>query len=210
MRVIVEDAHLRFGDNVVLDGFSAAFETDTVTALVGPSGSGKSTLLAAIAGYERLQGGQIWLVDHDGERLRPDPAQMVWVPQGNNALSARTAVDNVMIGPMAAGAGLAAARAEATAALSDVGLESKIDEAVRNLSGGELQRVAFARAIAAHQPLILADEPSSSLDAANTETIGTLLARLANRATIIVATHDPVLMEAAQAVVNLREPHHGS
>lgn len=207
MRVIVEDARVRFGDNVVLDGFSATFEPDTVTALVGPSGSGKSTLLAAIAGYEDLQGGEIWVEEGD-HRATPDPSQMAWVPQGNNALSARIALDNVMIGPMAAGASLVQARQTALEALAAVGLKNKAYEPIRILSGGELQRVGFARAIASGRPLILADEPSSSLDAANTETIANLLTRLANRATIIVATHDPILVDAAQAVINLRE-HHG-
>lgn len=207
MRVIIEDAHIAFGPTVVLDDFSCTVEPDTVTALVGPSGSGKSTLLSVIAGYEKLKHGHVWFEELDGSRHTPDSSQIVWVPQGSNALGARTALDNVMLGPLSTGLTLEAASDRALAALTDVGLAHKAEQAVRELSGGELQRVNFARGIAAGQRLILADEPSSSLDEANTLNVAALLADLASRATIVVATHDPVLVAAAETVIYLRSHH---
>ena len=205
--MIVADGHLSFGDRRVLEGIDASFEHSHVTALTGPSGSGKSTLLAVMAGYQRLDSGTVAFVDHLGSSSSPDPAMVAWVPQGANALGTRTALDNVMIGPLAEGQGFACSRAIAERALDDVGLLSRANVRARVLSGGELQRVSFARALATSKPLIFADEPSASLDAANTDVLAELLIGLRSRATIIVATHDPILINAAEAVVALRSDH---
>ncbi|MFB7888189.1 ATP-binding cassette domain-containing protein [Cellulosimicrobium cellulans] len=96
------------------------------------------------------------------------------------------------------------ARETARAALDQVGLADRAGEQARRLSGGELQRVALARALASGKELILADEPSANLDAANTELVARILAGLVSHATIVVATHDPVLVAAADATVPLR------
>ena len=109
-----------------------------------------------------------------------------------------------MIGPLSEGAGLGPARTRALGALAAVGLTDLAGKIARQLSGGELQRVSFARALAADKPVIFADEPSSSLDARNTARIAELLHALGSRATIVVATHDPLLIEAAQDQVHLR------
>lgn len=207
MQVIVTEGRLSFGDRRVLEGVDATFNNARVTALVGPSGSGKSTLLAVMAGYQRLDSGNVSFVNDDGEFTAPDPALVAWVPQGANALGTRTALDNVMIAPLAEGRGLAASHTIAERALTDVGLLSRANAGARVLSGGELQRVSFARALATSKPLIFADEPSASLDAANTYVLAELLIGLRSRATIIVATHDPILINAAEAVVSLRSEH---
>jgi ABC-type lipoprotein export system ATPase subunit len=203
VRIEIADAGIAFGTRIVLSALTASIQPGQVTAIVGPSGSGKSTLLAAMAGYKRLAAGHIWF--HDGDKvLPPDPELVAWVPQGLNALGTRSALDNVMIAPLSEGRNAADARKEAARALNDVGLFDRADQRVRELSGGELQRVSFARALATSKPIIFADEPSASLDGANTELLGTLLAGLRSRATIIVATHDPILIESAGAVINLR------
>ena len=207
MQVAVVDAELSFGDRRVLERVSARFETATVTALVGPSGSGKSTLLAVMAGYQRLDAGSVSFVDRNSMRHQPNPALVAWVPQGANALGTRTVLDNVMIAPLSEGAGLDAAQATAEAALAAVGLLELAEARTRTLSGGELQRVSFARALATSKPLIFADEPSASLDAANTEVLADLLSKLRSRATLIVATHDPILIDAAEVIVHLRREH---
>lgn len=204
MRIEVRAARLAYGPHVVLDGLDATFEERRITALVGPSGSGKSTLLAAMAGYRGLDGGRIVLRDAEGMERAPSPALVGWVPQGANALGVRSVLDNVMIGPLSAGHSLRAAQQIAEAALDDVGLVELGRRQARSLSGGELQRVGFARALASGTPLVFADEPSSSLDAANTERIAALLEDLRQRATIVVATHDPQLIEAAECAVTLR------
>ena len=206
MQLEVQDVTVRFGARTVLDRVTATFVAAHVTALVGPSGSGKSTLLAALAGYQKCDAGSVSVVT-DNAVTGPDAGLIAWVPQGSNALGTRTALDNVMIAPLSEGKDLATARKVALQALADVGLAELAGQRAGKLSGGELQRVSFARALATTKPFIFADEPSASLDAANTELLGGLLFRLRTRATIIVATHDPILIEAAEAVVHLRAEH---
>jgi putative ABC transport system ATP-binding protein len=207
MRLTVENAALQFGGRQVFSGFSAVFEPGMVTALVGPSGSGKSSILAALCGYQKLSVGTIILTESTGQQHGPDPSLVAWVPQGSNALRARTAVDNVCVAPLSEGRSLDQARQLAREALEVVGLGHAAEQRARTLSGGELQRMSFARALASDRPLLFADEPSASLDEDNTVIIAKLLTKLNVSATIIVATHDPILIAAADSVVSLR---HGS
>ncbi len=209
LRVEVHDAAISFGDVTVFAELSASFEAGRVTALVGPSGSGKSSLLAAIAGHQPLARGRIE-IHHGGDAdpHRPSAALVAWVPQGSNALGRRNVLDNVLIASLADGLPMPRARAVALEALDQVGLAARAREQARHLSGGEQQRVALARALASGRPLVLADEPSANLDAANTDMVADILARIESRATIIVATHDPILVEAAAAAVQLRAGAH--
>lgn len=206
MQVDVVDAEVRFGSKVAFTGLDATFPAAQVTALVGPSGSGKSTLLAAISGYQALDAGQIEVRSAPTElAMGPDPARVAWVPQGSNALGRRSVLDNVAIAPKSAGASLSEARERAMESLTVVGLSALASQQARWLSGGELQRVALARALASGKDLILADEPSANLDAANTELIAQILEGLTTSATVVVATHDPVLVAAAPHAVHMRE-----
>ncbi|QSB23249.1 ABC transporter ATP-binding protein [Curtobacterium sp. 24E2] len=189
----------------VFENFDTQFESNRVSALVGPSGSGKSTLLAAIAGYTRPQVGNIWFARPDGQRKEPTAHDVTWIAQDANVLSARTAIDNVLIGVLSDGQSYSDASERAVAALRAVGLGDLMHERCRTLSGGEKQRVAIARSLASNRPLVVADEPSAGLDEANTRSLAKLFSTIAGRATVIVATHDPVMMEAASAVIRLRE-----
>ncbi len=205
VRVDVFDAAMRFGTTTVFSGFSAAFPAARVTALVGPSGSGKSTLLAVMSGYQTLHSGRVELRDGlAAEPLPPNSARVAWVPQGSNALGRRSVLDNVMIASLSAGMSLKDGRDQAKDALELVGLGALMHQQARRLSGGELQRTALARALASGKQLILADEPSANLDAENTDLIAKILDGLTARATIIVATHDPVLVAAAAGAVHMR------
>lgn len=209
VQVDVVDATIRFGTSTVFSGFDAHFPAGHVTALVGPSGSGKSTLLAVMAGYQPLSAGQIELRDGPASApISPDPARVAWVPQGSNALGRRSVLDNVAIAPLSDGAPLNEAHDRAIDAIEIVGLGALMRQQARRLSGGELQRVALARALASGKELILADEPSANLDAANTELIAQILDGLTTRATVVVATHDPVLVDAAATAVHLRREVH--
>ncbi|MFG6445931.1 ATP-binding cassette domain-containing protein [Microbacterium sp. P07] len=203
MRVKVTDAAIAFGSFTVFRHFSACFEAGQVTALVGPSGSGKSSLLAAMAGYVALDQGAIEVQDRGISRA-PHADLVAWVPQGSNALARRSVLDNVLIAALSAGSTMAEATDVAEDALTQVGLADRSEEQARRLSGGELQRVAIARALASGKGLILADEPSANLDARNTEEVAGILNRLISRATIVVATHDPILVGASHAAVHLR------
>lgn len=209
VQVDVVDAAVRFGATTVFSGLTAHLAAGRVTALVGPSGSGKSTLLAAISGYQSLSAGRVELCDGPTDSPSPpDPARVAWVPQGSNALGRRSVLDNVAIAPLSAGAPLGEAHERAVEALEVVGLGALLGQQAHRLSGGELQRVALARALASGKELILADEPSANLDAANTDLIARILEGLSERATIVVATHDPVLVAAAATAVHLRPEAH--
>ncbi|WP_166785600.1 MULTISPECIES: ATP-binding cassette domain-containing protein [Cryobacterium] len=207
MFIDVENASKSFGPLIVLKDFSCTIASGRVTALVGPSGSGKSTLLAAMAGFQRLDSGTIRYRHPNGTTDLPNAQRIAWVPQGANSLGARSALDNVLLSALASGRDLTSAREIAHAQLQKVGLGDKAHVLARHLSGGELQRVGFARALAAEKPIIFADEPTSSLDAANTFQIAELLLSLREIASIVVATHDPILVEAAQDVVQVRREH---
>ena len=220
IEISVHEVSFRFGQREVLTNFSATFAPGRVTALIGPSGSGKSTLLGCIGGYVRPATGHVSLRSVagtprvganlalpalvPGEELASRPEYVGWVPQGANALGARTVLDNVMIGVLSAGGSLEAAREAALSALDQVGMADRAHSFAREVSGGELQRIAFARALASGRPVILADEPTSSLDEANTRNLIDLLHTMRSAATVVVATHDPAVIDAVQDHVRLR------
>lgn len=203
MQIDVVNCSHNFGHRAVFDSVSCTFLSGSITALVGPSGSGKTTLLALVGGYLRPQSGRILWRTGDVERA-PLPDEACWVPQGSNALPSRCVLDNVMIGPLGAGQERKVALDAAWSALAQVGLDMKAQQRANTLSGGELQRVCVARALASPLPVILLDEPSSNLDSQSTEELAEILRRLDTERLIIVATHDPILIGAASAVVPLR------
>jgi ABC-type lipoprotein export system ATPase subunit len=153
-----------------------------------------------MSGLTRLDGGRIGIGELDG----PIPSLVAWVPQGSNALGARSARDNVMLGALGRGVDIPEAARRANEQLRTLGLGERANTAAMLLSGGELQRVGFARALVSRRPIIFADEPSASLDEQNTKLLATMLHDLASTTTIVVATHDPLLIDAAQHQVSLR------
>lgn len=203
MRIELEHVGLGYGDRELFHDLDVVIPHGRVTVIVGPSGSGKSSLLAAMAGYRPPSSGRI-RYRSGRTSVPPDARYVTWVPQGSNALPARTALDNAMIGALSRGADLASASRRATDALAAVGLWDLAPNRARLLSGGELQRLGFARALAAATPFIFADEPTSSLDAQNVDRVADLLAQLGRRSTVVVATHDPALVRTADLVVDLR------
>lgn len=204
MQIDVDAVTFVFGRRPVIAAFSATFASKGVTALVGPSGSGKSTLLSAIGGYRRPRAGSIRFVRPDRSSHPPQPGLVSWVAQDVNALSARTVIDNVMVGPLSEGIEFGEAHARATTAIEEVGLRTHLGSRLRTLSGGEKQRVTIARALASSRPVVLADEPSSGLDEMNTRNLANLFCALRDRCTVIIATHDPVMMRAATSIVHIR------
>jgi putative ABC transport system ATP-binding protein len=181
-------------------------DTGEMVAIIGPSGSGKSTLLSLLGLLDAPDGGSI---DLDGTELGSlSPArrtefrarQVGFVFQQFNLIPNLSALENVMLILEYAGWPKANRAERATEMLNLVGLDgSKLDRRPSRLSGGEQQRVAIARAFAAQPPLILADEPTGSLDRATGQKIVELLRRTATTqgATVLVVTHDDRV--AAQA-----------
>lgn len=194
----------------VLDGATFAVRAGESVAVLGPSGSGKSTLLSILGGLLAPDSGTVGLVhsdepDADVERGSTLHA-CAWVLQTTNVLPERTARDNVALAGLARGLPRAAACELADDALAEVGLGDRADAAARLLSGGELQRVVVARALASGRPFVLADEPTGQLDA---RTSGVVLdALLAARATsgdvgLVVVTHDGAVAERCDRTVRI-------
>ncbi len=175
-----------------------------IVALVGPSGVGKTTLLTVLGGLQPADTGLILLdaLEVSGRQLRD---QCVWVSQAANSLPARTVRDNAMLGALADGVSRTSARAIADLALSSMSLESLAERAAKHLSGGELQRLAVARAMCSSRPIVIADEPTGNLDRTRTEAVMSSFRRLAEESSksVIVATHDPIVAGAADRVVEI-------
>jgi len=180
-------------------------------AIAGPSGSGKSTLLGLIAGLDQPTAGQIEVagvdvtaLDEDGlARFRRDHVGYVF--QSFHLLPTLTAQENVAV-PLEL-AGDAGAAARAAALLAEVGLAERAHHYPVQLSGGEQQRVAVARAMARRPPLLLADEPTGNLDSATGKQIIELLVGVNRRlgSTLVLVTHDAALAAHADRVVTLRD-----
>ena len=168
-------------------------------AILGASGSGKSTLLGLLAGLDVPTGGKVWIggedlfaLDEDG-RAQLRGRMVGFVFQSFQLLPALTAIENVMLPLELAGGADAAARARQV--LERVGLGERLGHYPRQLSGGEQQRVAVARAFVTEPRLLFADEPTGNLDSATGEHIIELLFEM-NRergATLVLVTHDPDL-----------------
>jgi ABC-type lipoprotein export system ATPase subunit len=181
----------------------ASFEidADSRVALIGPSGSGKSTLLHLMAGLLVPSAGRVsWpALDEAGGR-RPGAIAVVF--QAPSLVPWLDAVENVMVPLLLQGLDDNAARQEAEAALAALGLAGLADKLPEELSGGEAQRVAVARAMAQDAKLMLADEPTGQLDQATAREVMSALVHAAdrNRAALVVATHDPAVAAALPVV----------
>ncbi len=212
--IACEDLHIRLGVGAgevhVLKGISLGIAAGTSLSLVGPSGSGKSTLLMAMAGLERprqgrviVAGTDITLLSEDAlARLRGRSIGIVF--QSFHLIANMTALENVAVPLELAGAADAFARARAE--LAAIGLADRLSHYPAELSGGEQQRVAIARALAPGPAMLLADEPTGNLDAANGALIADLLfrAQAERGTTLVLVTHDQGLAERSDRVVRLK------
>jgi len=184
------------GELTILDAASFSARTGESIAVIGPSGSGKSTLLGLLAGLDQASSGRLELLGDDLSAM-DEEARAHWrsrrvgfVFQSFQLLPNLTALENVLLPFELTGAADSLRRAQAL--LDRVGLANRAQHYPRTLSGGEQQRVALARAFALHPPLLFADEPTGSLDAATGERVIDLLFELnrEHRATLVLVTHD--------------------
>jgi putative ABC transport system ATP-binding protein len=211
----LEDVRLTLAGNAgaveVLRGISLTVEPGQTVGLVGPSGSGKSSLLMLMGGMERATGGivrafgqDLGAMDEDGlARFRRGRMGVVF--QSFHLIPTMTALENLAVPLEIAGARDAFARAAEE--LAAVGLSSRAGHYPAQLSGGEQQRVALARAAVPRPALILADEPTGNLDAANGDAVMDLLFGLRDRhgATLVMVTHAPELAARCDRVVRLAD-----
>jgi putative ABC transport system ATP-binding protein len=191
-----------------LRGISLELREGDFVAVVGPSGSGKSTLLNLLGLLDRPTDGSYLLAGRDVLALAPDRRahvrnqQIGFVFQTFNLLARSTALENVELPLLYAGVGRRERRRRAEAALSSVGLHDRRDHWPSQLSGGEQQRVAIARALVNDPLLILADEPTGSLDShTGLEVLAHLQALNGAGRTIVLVTHDPTVARHAKRMV---------
>ncbi len=198
-------------ETVALRGVSMELRTGELVAIRGPSGCGKSTLLALAAGLDRPSAGDVrafgkslaTLTDAELDSYRASQLGIVF--QSDNLWETLSARDNVVVALRLAG--IDGARARAEDALRALGLGARLDHRVGALSGGEQQRVAIAAALARRAPLVLADEPTGELDAANEQIVLQALRGLPAEygCAVLVVTHADAVAAAADRTIELRD-----
>ncbi|GIJ54134.1 ABC transporter ATP-binding protein [Virgisporangium aurantiacum] len=201
----------RYRRVAALSGVSIAVARGEVVAVTGPSGSGKSTLLHLLGGLDRpdagrvLIGGVDWRTLGGAARSRLRLRSCGFLPQGMSLLPQATAAENVEVPLLLGGAPRAERYDRTLRALDRVGLAEHTDKLPDQLSGGQQQRVAIARALIAEPVVVLADEPTGSLDSANAQAVTRLLIAAATerRAAVVLVTHDPAVARHADRIVTL-------
>ena len=195
----------------ILDDVSLEIPDKQRVAIVGPSGSGKSTLLGLIAGLDRPTSGSITLNGVEISTMRESAlarfrlTTIGYIFQSFHLIPTLTALENVLV-PLEL-TGLSDARDRAAHLLRTVGLEERLHHYPVQLSGGEQQRVAVARAFACHPPILLADEPTGNLDSSTGQHVMDLLRALHSDygTTLVLVTHDHTLASSMERVIALRD-----
>ena len=196
-----------------LKNVSLAFEPGTLTLIMGPSGSGKTTLLSVLGALLRPDHGAVFIDGEDitglteEQRTRLRRERIGFVFQAFRLFHALSTFENVMIAADVHGARTAQTATSAEALLARLGLEKKLSLKPKQLSGGEKQRVAIARALLSNPGILLADEPTASLDSSSGKQICELLRELSaeQQRTAVVVSHDTRWTSYADRTVALED-----
>ncbi|GJI93005.1 MULTISPECIES: ABC transporter ATP-binding protein [Duganella] len=195
-----------------LDGVDLHIASGEFVAVMGPSGSGKSTLLNVLGVLDRPDSGRYRLAEDDVSALDDDAASDVrnrrigFVFQSFHLLPRLTVLENVLLPQRYARAADPEAAGRAIALLERIGLGERVGHLPGQLSGGQLQRAAIARALLNRPALLLADEPTGNLDSRSAAEVMALLRELhAGGQTLVLVTHDPDVAAAAQRTIHLRD-----
>jgi putative ABC transport system ATP-binding protein len=198
----------------ILNNIDLSIGLGEFVAVMGPSGAGKSSLLWIAAGLVGPSSGRASVLGMDLAPFRESATHFArfrreilgYVEQYHNLIGELTAAENVGLPIEFGGAKKSEARTFALAALADVGLEDRADTPARLLSGGEQQRVAIARSLIGTRRILIADEPTASLDSSNGDSVMRLLRRRSDEgAAVLMATHNPEHAAWADRVVYLRD-----
>jgi putative ABC transport system ATP-binding protein len=194
-------------------GVSLAIAAGEFVSIMGPSGSGKSTLMHLLGALDTPTSGQALfrgrdlrtMSDRDRSLLRR--TRIGFVFQFFNLMPTLTAVENVMLPLLLGGSWRGQAREKALAGLEGVGLSERADHFPDELSGGEMQRIAIARALITEPEAILCDEPTGNLDSANSAEVLAMLRSLpeAGRRSVVMVTHDPASAAYGDRLVHIRD-----
>ncbi|NJC72006.1 ABC transporter ATP-binding protein [Planosporangium thailandense] len=198
-----------------LDHVSLTAARGEVVAVMGPSGSGKSTLLYLLAGLDDPDDGCALITGVDWRSVRGRARDRLrlhacgFIPQGMSLLPQATAAENVEVPLLVGGVGRTERRDRTAEILDRVGLSDSAAKLPDQLSGGQQQRIAIARALVSRPAVVLADEPTGSLDSATAEVVTRLLVGAATEqhAAVVLVTHDPSVAQLADRVVNLHSGH---
>ena len=196
-----------------LAGLSLDIQKGEFAAVMGPSGSGKSTLLHLIGGLDRPTDGQVLVDGRIISQMADDEATLFrrtrigFVFQFFNLLPTLAAVENVMLPLILDGRSGSESNLRAKTLLERVGLEGRRDHLPEELSGGEMQRLAIARALAFNPPILLADEPTGNLDSKNGAAVLELLRQIntEQRCTVVMVTHNQEAAGYGDRIVHLRD-----
>lgn len=187
------------GDRVLFQDVSLRVDLGDGVAIEGPSGVGKTTLLAILAGLLQPTRGTVTLD-------RSCHLPFAWVLQTLNNLPARSVLANACLYGLVDPHAASFVRGRATELLQELGMGHMLAIPARELSGGELQRMAVARALASNRPVVLADEPTNQLDRANArQVMGTLFASRNHQRAVVVVTHDHDALPSGVRVLRLTE-----
>lgn len=209
----VENITKSFGELQVLKGISLNIGKGEVVSIVGPSGAGKTTLLQIIGTLDKPDGGSVVINDTDITALSNKKLSdfrnrhIGFVFQFHQLLPEFTALENIMIPAFIAGKSHSEAKKRAEELLEFMGLSNRASHKPAELSGGEKQRVAVARALVNNPAVILADEPSGSLDSKNKAELHQLFFDLRDRfgQTFVIVTHDEELAAITDRTIHLRD-----
>lgn len=202
-----------FGELKVLKGIDLEVQAGEIVSIVGPSGAGKTTLLQIMGTLSRPDAGQVWIGETEAGRLDDRKLaafrnrEIGFVFQFHHLLPEFTALENVCIPGFIARMTRKAAENRASELLEYLKLSDRKDHKPSELSGGEKQRVAVARALMNKPAVILADEPSGNLDSENQRELHRLFLRLRDelRQTFVIVTHDTDLARLSDRVISMRD-----
>ena len=197
----------------ILKNVSIDVEENKITMIIGASGAGKSTLLHILSGLDLPDKGEVIIKETEILKLNDEKLSSFrnenigFVFQFHHLLPEFDSVENVAIPLMIKGSNLKSAKSRAKELLELVGLKDRLNHKPSELSGGEQQRVAVARALANNPSIIFADEPTGNLDSANSETVHNLFVQLKNKLglTFLVVSHNPDLIKLGDKVFEMKD-----